>query len=46
MSEVERFPLSFLWGIRSKSPELLQASLTGDALMTRLECEWWMPFRG
>jgi len=32
--------------IRSKSPELLQASLTGDALMTRLECEWWMPFRG
>lgn len=31
--------------VHSKHPELLQAILRGDALLTRLENEWWIPFR-
>lgn len=32
--------------IHAKAPGLLQAILSGDALLTRLECEWWISFRG
>ena len=28
--------------VRSRSPELLRAILSGDCLLTRLECEWWI----
>lgn len=32
--------------LHSRHPELLQAVLRGDAFLTRLEGEWWFPFRG
>jgi hypothetical protein len=31
--------------IHSKAPELEQAIYAGDAFLTRLEGEWWIPFR-
>jgi hypothetical protein len=32
--------------VRSNSPALLQTILSGDGLLTRLECEWWISFQG
>lgn len=30
--------------LHSKHPDLIQAVLRGDAFLTRLEAEWWIPF--